>query len=306
LSRCLSILIYHRITPAPDPLVPEVVCAKEFDSHLAVLNRWFTVLSLREATARLRNGTLPVRAACITFDDGYADNATIALPLLRRHRLPATFFVATGFLDGGRMWNDTVIETVRRAHGDTLDARSCGLGSLSISSIDLRRRAIGSLLQAIKYLPPEERHARVEELRMQICDDLPSDLMMRAEQVRHLHASGMEVGAHTVSHPILASLDPQRARSEIFECKNQLERITGAQVSLFAYPNGKPGRDYRTEHVDLVKQLGFEAAVSTAWGIAHPASDVFQLPRFTPWDRTPGRFLLRMMQNTFRRDAERV
>jgi peptidoglycan/xylan/chitin deacetylase (PgdA/CDA1 family) len=130
--------------------------------------------------------------------------------------------------------------------------------------------------------------------------------MMTAEQVRHLHASGMEVGAHTVSHPILASLDSQRAGREIWECKNQLEAITGARVSLFAYPNGKPGRDYRAEHVDMVRRMGFEAAVSTAWGVAHAASDPFQLPRFTPWDRTPGRFLLRLMQNTFRRDVERV
>jgi peptidoglycan/xylan/chitin deacetylase (PgdA/CDA1 family) len=306
LSRCVSILIYHRVVPEPDPLVPEAVCAKEFDWQLAVLNRWFTVLSLREATARLRDGTLPLRAACITFDDGYADNVTIALPLLRRRRLPATFFLATGFLDGGRMWNDSVIETVRRVQGDTLDARSLGLGTLFVSSIDLRRRAIDSLLRAIKYLPPEQRQTRVEELRLQVREDLPPHLMMRAEQVRELHASGMEVGAHTVSHPILASLNPQRARSEIGESKNQLEAITGAQVTLFAYPNGKPGRDYRAEHVDMVKRLGFEAAVCTAWGVAHAASDPFQLPRFTPWDRTPARFLLRLMQNTFRSAAERV
>jgi peptidoglycan/xylan/chitin deacetylase (PgdA/CDA1 family) len=306
LSRCLSILIYHRVVPEPDPLVPDAVCAEEFDWQLAVLNRWFAVLSLREAAARLRNGTLPVRAACITFDDGYADNATVALPCLRRRGLSATFFVATAFIDGGRMWNDSVIETVRRVRGDTLDARSLGLGMLSVSSIDLRRQAIASLLAAIKYLPPEERQGRVDELGAQASGELPPDLMMTAEQVRYLHASGMDVGAHTVSHPILASLDSDRAGKEIHECKNQLEAITGARVSLFAYPNGKPGRDYRAEHVDMVKRLGFEAAVSTAWGVAHAASDPFQLPRFTPWDRTPGRFLVRLMHNTFRRDVERV
>jgi peptidoglycan/xylan/chitin deacetylase (PgdA/CDA1 family) len=306
LSRCLSILIYHRVVPEPDPLVPDAVCAEEFDWQLAVLNRWFTVLSLREAAARLRNGTLPVRAACITFDDGYADNVTVALPFLRRRGLPATFFLATAFIDGGRMWNDSVIETVRRVRGDTLDARSLGLGMLSVSSIDLRRQAIASLLTAIKYLPPEERQGRVDELGSQASGELPPDLMMTAEQVRYLHASGMAVGAHTVSHPILASLDSERAGREIRECKNQLEAITGARVSLFAYPNGKPGRDYRAEHVDMVKQMGFEAAVSTAWGVAHAASDPFQLPRFTPWDRTRARFLLRLMQNTFRTDVERV
>src|SRR5690242_15121760 len=105
-SRCLSILVYHRVVAEPDPLVPEQVCAREFDLQLTVLGRWFTVLSLREAAARLRSGTLPMRSACVTFDDGYADNATIALPILRRRGVPATFFLATGFIDGGRMWND--------------------------------------------------------------------------------------------------------------------------------------------------------------------------------------------------------
>jgi peptidoglycan/xylan/chitin deacetylase (PgdA/CDA1 family) len=306
LSRCLSILIYHRVVAEPDPLVPDTVCAQEFDWHLGVLSRWFTVLPLREATARLHDGSLPVRAACITFDDGYADNVTIALPLLRRRGLSAAFFLASAFLDGGRMWNDSVIETVRRMPDDILDARSLGLGLLPVTSIEHRRQAIARLLAAIKYLSPAERQRRVDDLASQARGGLPSDLMMTAEQVRELHLSGMEVGAHTVSHPILASVDPERAASEIRECKHQLEAITGGRVSLFAYPNGKPRRDYRAEHVDMVRRLGFEAAVSTAWGVAQAASDRFQLPRFTPWDRTPGRFLLRLMQNTFRTDIERA
>ena len=305
-SRCLSILIYHRVVPQPDPLLPDVVCASEFDWQMAVLSRWFTVMPLRDAAARLRSGTLPLRAACVTFDDGYADNVTVALPILRRRGLPATFFLATAFIDGGRMWNDSVIETVRRAQGDALDARCLGLGMLPVASIDLRRRAISSLLETTKYLPLEERLRRVEALGAGVSRDLPTDLMMTTEQVRTLHANGMDIGAHTVSHPILAKLDPEQAVSEIREGKKRLETIAGAPVTLFAYPNGKPGRDYCAEHVDMVKRLEFEAAVSTAWGVGRAASDPFQLPRFTPWDRTPGRFLLRLVQNTFRTHIERV
>ncbi len=306
LSRCLSILIYHRVVPEPDPLIPEQICAKEFDSQLAVLGRWFAVLPLREAVARLRRGTLPVRSACVTFDDGYADNVAVASPILRRRGIPATFFLATSFFNGGRMWNDSVIETFRRAQGDTLDARCVGFDKLSISTIELRRRAIEKVLAALKYLPPEERQRRVEELGAGTSLELPSDLMMTAEQVRQLHASGMEIGAHTVTHPILARLDPEHAGNEIRDSKNRLEAITGAPVTSFAYPNGKPGLDYRREHVGMVRELGFEAAVSTAWGVAHATSDPFQLPRFTPWDRTPGKFLLRLLHNTFRTAAERV
>jgi peptidoglycan/xylan/chitin deacetylase (PgdA/CDA1 family) len=305
-SRCLSTLIYHRVVAEPDPLVPDEVSATEFDWQLAALSRWFTVLPLREAAARLRDGTLPVRSACVTFDDGYADNATVALPILQRRGIPATFFVATGFIDGGRMWNDSVIETVRGARGDTLDARCIGLDDLSISTIGLRRQAIGKLLAALKYLPLEERQKRVDRLAAETSSPLPSDLMMTTGQVRQLCASGMEIGAHTVTHPILAQLDPERAQHEIRDSKRRLEEMTGSPVAVFAYPNGKPGRDYRREHVAMVRELGFEVAVSTARGVAHAASDSHQLPRFTPWDRTPGRFVLRLFRNTFRTNAEGV
>jgi peptidoglycan/xylan/chitin deacetylase (PgdA/CDA1 family) len=305
-SRCLSILIYHRVVAEPDPLAPDEVCASEFDWQLEVLKRWFTVLPLREAAAGLRRGTLPVRSACVTFDDGYADNATVALPILRRHSMPATFFVATGFLDGGRMWNDSVIETVRSARGDALDARTIGLDELPVSTPALRRQAIETLLGALKYLPPEERQERVDRLAFESSGALPSDLMMTADQVRQLRADGMEIGGHTATHPILMGLDPGRATHEIEDGKRRLEEITGSPVKVFAYPNGKPGRDYGREHVGMVRELGFEAAVSTAWGVAHAASDPYQLPRFTPWDKTPGRFALRLLHNTFRTGAERV
>ena len=306
LSRCLSILIYHRVIAEPDPLVSGEVCAREFDWQLTVLGRWFRVFPLPEAVARLRNGTLPLRAACVTFDDGYADNVTAALPILRRHGMPATFFLATAFINGGRMWNDTVIETVRRAPGTTLDARPVGLETLDIATLDLRRRVIDRLLAALKYLPMEERQRRAGELSAASACELPSGLMMTTEGVLQLHKRGMEIGAHTVSHPILAKLEPERARAEIGDSKSRIEAITGAPVTLFAYPNGKPGIDYGREHVSMVRELGFEAAVSTAWGVSHTASDLFQLPRFTPWDRTSGKFLLRLMHNTFRTRAERI
>jgi hypothetical protein len=79
----------------------------------------------------------------------------------------------------------------------------------------------------------------------------------------------------------------------------QLETITGARVRLFAYPNGNPVRDYRHEHAELARELGFEAAVSAAWGAARPGDDLFQLPRFTPWDRGNFRFGLRLAAKRF-------
>lgn len=294
-ARGLSILVYHRVLPEPDPLFPDQMDAARFAQHLDVLGECFNVMPLPEAVARLRSGSLPRRAACITFDDGYADNATVALPLLRARGMHATFFIAAGFLDGGRMWNDTVIEAVRRTPLAVVDAACVGLGALPCDDMAQKRQAVDALIGVLKYLPIHERAEMVNRFARGSGAKLPADLMMSSRQVRDLHSAGMEVGAHTVNHPILATLPVAAARAEIASGRDMLEAIIGSRVGLFAYPNGKPGQDYLPEHVALVRALGFDGAFTTAWG--RDSADAYQLPRFTPWDRSPQRFALRLARN---------
>ena len=296
----LSTLIFHRVLPAPDPLFPDEICAARFDQICGWLRQWFNVLPLDQACRQLREGTLPARALAITFDDGYADNHDVALPILCRHGLNATFFIATGFLDGGRMWNDTLVETVRRARGSVLNLASLGLQdihTLPLETLPQRRQAIGQLIQACRYLPIEERLQVTTRIANTAGVSLPNDLMMRSDQVQAMHRAGMGIGGHTVHHPILARTTPEQARREISEGKARLEALTQSTVTLFAYPNGKPGQDFDTSHPALVRELGFEAAVTTAWGAADGATDAYRLPRFTPWDRSRFTFGLRMARN---------
>lgn len=295
--RAPAILIYHRVLPEQDPLFPSEVYRAKFERQLTWLKSRFHVLPLLDAVQLAAQGRLPARSACITFDDGYADNAEVALPVLQKHGLHASFFVATGFLDGGRMWNDTVIETVRRAPGEVLDASSLGLGRHAVGNWAQRRQAIGALIGQLKYLPMAQRLEQVGQVAQLAGVDLPRDLMMSTEQLRQLHGAGMAIGGHTVNHPILARLDLAEARSEIAQGKAALEAALDAPVRVFAYPNGKPGQDYLPEHVALVRELGFEAAVSTSWGVSRGATDWFQLPRFTPWDESIDKFSLRMARN---------
>lgn len=296
----LSILIYHRVLPKEDPLLPGDVDSAAFDKQMKCLAECFNVLPLFEAVERLERDDLPSRAVCITFDDGYADNAEVALPILQRYGLRATFFIASGFLDGGWMFNDRVIESVRGARGDQLDLQSVGKGKFDISSHEARRQTIDALISKLKYLPFSERDSEIQKITQLVHDNLPPSLMMNSEQVRALHAAGMEIGGHTAHHPILARLDPEAARNEIIKGKERLESIIGTRLRLFAYPNGKPVTDYMREHVEMVREIGFKAAVSTAWGVATRHADRFQLPRFTPWERTPGRFGARLVQNMLR------
>lgn len=300
----LSTLIFHRVLPRSDPLFPGEIDAQKFDEICGWVENWFNVLALDEALVRLKRGDLPPRALAITFDDGYADNHDIALPILRRHRLCATFYVATGFLDGGRMWNDSIIESIRSSPLsiiDLLGTPAAELGQLMIGDLPSRRQAINRTISSIKYRSMDERMDFVNAVVERSQANLPTDLMMTSAQVKALHSAGMQVGAHTVSHPILAKLTRHAAEQEIAQSKHVLEAILGIRVGQFAYPNGKPGEDYSAESVEIVKKLGFDAAVSTVWGTAGQSSDVFQVPRFTPWDRTRWRFGARLLQNLRRK-----
>ncbi|MCB1998691.1 MAG: polysaccharide deacetylase family protein [Rhodoferax sp.] len=293
----LSVFIYHRVLPEPDPLFPGELDRQRFDMQLGWIRRWFNVMPLAAAVQRLRDGSLPPAAAAITFDDGYADNLHHAAPVLQRHGMTATLFVATGFLEGGCMWNDRVIAAVRLTRHDALDLPPLLQEPLPTRTTAERQATIGALIRKIKYLEPGERDRTVAEVVAAAGIQLPRDLMLTHDELRQWHAQGHGVGGHTVNHPILARLADDQARHEIATGRDELEALLDTRIALFAYPNGKPGVDYLPVHATMVRELGFDAAVSTAWGAATARSPRFEIPRFTPWDATPARFGMRLVRN---------
>lgn len=293
----LTTLIYHRVLPAPDPMLPDEVDAATFERQMRFLARAFAVLPLAEAALRLRNGTLPRRACCVTFDDGYADNLTVALPILERYRLPATVFVATGYLDGGCMFSDAAVRLVGGYRGDTLDLSDEGLERYSTAGLAARRATVAALQTHLKYLPPAERDAKVARIAGRAGASIPTDLMLSSTQLKQLAARGVEIGGHTVAHTVLSTLDDSGAEHEIAAGKAFLENLLDRPVRTFAYPNGRPGRDYAERHVRMVASLGFDAAVTTSFGVANPATDRYQLPRFSPWGRSTLILAARLTRN---------
>jgi peptidoglycan/xylan/chitin deacetylase (PgdA/CDA1 family) len=256
----------------------------------------------------------------VTTDVFFKDNATIrdttkyifngssygkgrlALAVLKKYRIPATVFVSTGFLNGGRMWNDSVIEVVRNCSGEKLDLRQLNLGCYSLDSYPQRIAAAENILFSVKHLEPEVRIALVKEIEKRV-SGLPDNLMLSDSQVCSLVRNGIAIGAHTVNHPILTSVSLEIARQEILGSKLHLEGLVQEGVDSFAYPNGRPTIDYGVEHRDMVKELGFLAAVSTHWGVSTSDSDRFQLPRFTPWDKQPLKFGIRLLDGYRRVDS---
>jgi peptidoglycan/xylan/chitin deacetylase (PgdA/CDA1 family) len=229
------------------------------------------------------------------------------LPILQREKLTAAFFVSTGFLQGGVMFNDRVIEAVRRCVGDRIEVPAqCESGSVTwpLRSIAERRAAIDGILASIKHLAPEAREERVVRLEWTVgrrAATRESSMMMTPEQVSGLHRAGMCIGGHTRSHPILVKLADDAARQEIQGGLDDLAAITGSRPQIFAYPNGRRGSDFDSRHVAMLEESGLRFAFTTHAGTASQHSPRLELPRFTPWERTAIRFGVRAYLNVLRR-----
>ena len=302
----LSVLFLHRVLPSHDPLLPDEPTPELFESMLLWVKSQFAVLPLSEALDRLDNHELPAGAASLTFDDGYLDNLEVAAPLLQSHGLSATFFVATDFMDGGLMWNDRVIESIRRTAVGTLALPQFGLPPLAVDSLQQRRAAVVTLLDALKYMPFSERLAAVVAVERACGVDQHPALMMNTGHVRRLASAGFEIGAHTCSHPILTQLPDAQAEQEIAGSRARLQAILNAEVPLFAYPNGREGKDFDMRHREMARRAGFTAAFTTEPGVSHHTSDRWRLPRFTPWSRRPLPFRLQLLRNQLQRSGHRM
>jgi len=293
----LLIFTYHRVLAQPDPLLPDEAHAASFASHMDWVRDLCNVLPLPEAVRRLRAGTLPARATCITFDDGYANNNEVARPILLQRGLTATVFIAVDAVERGIMWNDLVIESVRSAHGRLEAQQLAGIG-IESPSVPPHSAAewVNFILGALKYRPLRERWEAAARLYRAVAHREPPRLMLTAEAVGALARDGFDIGAHTVNHPILATQTPEEARFEVEASRDWVAAATGTRPASFAYPNGRPGRDYDESHARMVQDAGYDLAVSTAWGCASGRSDRFQLPRVSFWDRARRAFWARIVQ----------
>jgi len=295
----LSILSYHSVLVNSDYLRPGVPSAREFEWQMALISKYFSPLSLLEAGRRLKDGSLPENAICVTFDDGYRDNLEVAAPILQKRSIPATFFIATAFQNGAIMWNDWIIESIRSCTASSITVDSLGLIELPLTSDVEKLSATHRLIMAIKYKAPVLRQRYVEIVKNYGDPGWfeKLKLMLSSDEILQLHRMGFCIGGHTDNHPILKCLDGESAKMEIEVGRDKLSELLGEEVEVFAYPNGKFEVDYSELHVELVEKAGFSLAVTTHKGVSTRDSDIFQLPRFTPWDIQPIKFLIRLLLN---------
>lgn len=295
-ERRVCIITYHRILEKHDPLLETEPDVQTFSWQMKVLSENFNVMPLHDAILAIQAGTLPERAVCITFDDGYRSTHDLALPILQKYNLPATLFVTTAFLGEGNMWNDRIIEAIRRLPSGQLNLQDIGMGRHDVLTLEDRIDLVRLINAESKYLSPRSRQDAILKLESLSGVSNEPGLMLTRDMVRTLSNAGIEIGGHTMTHPILTKLDDDAAQDEIVQNKKVLEDIIGKPLRLFAYPNGKLGKDFDQRHMAMAKRAGYVAAFSTAVGAASKKSDLFRMPRSRPWDATPFLFQARLLR----------
>ncbi len=290
--------MYHRIAaPAVDPW-GLAVRPDHFEEHVNILRRTRRPLLMSEFFDRLDRGALPDDAVAVTFDDGYVDNLCEAKPRLEAEGVPATIFVTTGAL-GQRTeyWWDELARLIllRRAAVDcqlTIAGELCRLAFANAVTTEssrawrawepprsARETSYLDVWRRLRVVSADERASVMGRLRTLLDAAAPDlqDLPLSAAQVTEAAAGGqVEIGAHTVTHPVLPSLDAAERRRELLDSRRDCERLVAAAVAGFAYPYGSLDAECRS----AVQECGFGWACSTeSRSVPLLNFDRFALPR---------------------------
>ena len=282
-SRQLGILRYHAVCARDAGYADPGICVTPaaFAEHVAYFASNYSVLPLPDAADALRRGlSLPPNALAITFDDGYEDNLAAA-EILARHGLSATFYITAGCLAGGEpFWPSELRSLMAGITGPELAVSAAGVDlRLAVATPAEKRAAVARLTKTFKAHPVPVREALRERLREASTTAGAASPMLNWDQVRRMHALGMVIGSHTMTHPNLPNAGLDRARVEIVESKARLEAETGAPVTMFSYPNGGAERYMTREVAALVREAGFAAATTSRNAFAGRSSDLFALER---------------------------
>src|SRR6516164_179587 len=306
LPKCL-ILLYHRIAEQSNDPWNLCVSPQHFQEHLEVLKNHFPTLSLTRLTRVIRDGHMK-EGVSITFDDGYSDNLREAKPLLERFDVPAMVFVTSGYTGKNReFWWDELEGIVMksaplpnslllRINDETYTFGPVELtlhqetapGFVYCGSIEDSATGKGrvefyrKLCEILRLLPEECQKEQLDSIATWACshrNPRNANLPLTGEEITRLVSSGLiDVGAHTVTHPVLGTSCVATQQAEIQTSKIELEALLGRPVQHFAYPYGGPAHVTK-QTVYLVRQAGFLSACTINSALVTANTDVYELPR---------------------------
>lgn len=303
------VLCYHRVVElAVDPW-QLAVSPKNFEEQLCVLKK-YNVLKTDELVKQMQQGKMQSHSVCVSFDDGYRDNYEYAKPLLEKHSIPATFFIASGFLGKRQMfWWDELEYLFLGPHSlpnnisFNLDQTAFnydleGNGSFSPSQYEKHKSWVWidkppttrcqvylDVWKILKPLPLDKIDNCIQQLKSQVSflsannNHFP---MTMHEFNCMVSVKEFTIGVHTVTHPALASHNIAYQTKEILNCRTMLEEICNRPVTLIAYPYGI----YNASTIEVVRNLKMSGGFTTSERTVLPEGDIFQLGRFQVknWD----------------------
>jgi peptidoglycan/xylan/chitin deacetylase (PgdA/CDA1 family) len=284
--RSLLVLAYHRVLPlehgdASYPFDPDLISATpaQFEWQMEYLRRNFNPVSLQDVVAHLDDAApLPEAAVAVTFDDGFSDTYSHAFPVLVRHRIPATVFVTTGYIDSGEpFWFEIAAYLALRAEPGSLELEECGQALPTGDSATERRRSLRTLQAVLKTLPNARRTQVISSWARRFASEVePGALELSRPlswtQVREMAAAGIGFGSHSVTHPNLAHLGDADLDSELAVSKTVLEGRLQRPVDALAYPIGTPAA-FDARVIAAAARSGFKLAVSYVAG-ANPLANL--------------------------------
>jgi len=253
----VAVLCYHGVRDAgvPDRALAFYqwhIPAPVLEAHCRLIRRHCDPISLDDWRAALDGrASLPARPVLMTFDDGYRSTLRLGAPILAAHGLPAVVFVCTGPMQARTaLWFD---EVAARDGEAAVDAwKSCDYDSWREACVSTRALA----------------------------EDDPRILMTPDDLAALSRMPGIEIGGHTVRHPILARASAARQREEIENNLRAIRDWTGKPARAFAYPNGRAGLDYTAGTIEILRAAGVDAAFTAHASFAAPGESPYERSRF--------------------------
>jgi peptidoglycan/xylan/chitin deacetylase (PgdA/CDA1 family) len=292
--RGVLVLNYHRIGESEDSPFDRSLwssTAEAFHEQVRFIARQADAILPAELEDALRAGR--GRHVMLTFDDGYRDNHELAYPILRSHGVRACFFIATGFLDSPHpAWWDEIAWMVHRSERAEIEPGPWLAAPLAVDGGG-RDQAVRALTERYKGLSGEDAERFLDFLAEATgsgrCEPAEAaDEWMTWDMVREMSEAGMEIGGHTVTHPVLSRVAPERQRDEIAGCRARLEHEVGRPMHSFSYPNGTID-SFGPETRASLEVEGVRLAFSFYGGYARPGRfDRYDVPRggvFADWSR---------------------
>lgn len=306
------ILMYHRVTNLSNDPYLLAVTPEHFAEHMEVVRKFYFPIGLEQLAQAVRDGKIPKRAVVVTFDDGYADNLYNAKPILERYEIPATVFVTTGHIGNqSEFWWDELDRLLLQPgtlpvlcelplNGRTLPWQLDEAAVYTTSDYErhrgwhiereddptLRHRVHRSIYELLHDAAEPNQQQLLDELRAWAgADSAGRDThrtLSHAELIELASGGLIEIGAHTISHPLLSNLSPSEQCKEIRDSKGFLEQMLGRPIVSFAYPHGS----YTRQTIDSVREAGFSTACSSDTDVIRRDSDTLRLPRVSMrnWD----------------------